>query len=470
MSGVEGWEQEFTAWLTPFLVALGDRRRARWAPVYVRGLLAPGERKSVEPLAARVAPGDYQQLHHFVSGARWDPAPLEALLAAEAERLVGGPDAVLIVDDTALPKQGRHSAGVARQYAGVLGKTANCQVLVSLTLARAEVPVPVALRLFLPEAWTDDAARCRAAGVPEDRLAFRSKPDLALAEIDRVVAAGVTFGLVLADAGYGMSRDFRTGLTARGLTWAVGLLPQQRVYPADVTVRRPRRRRGPGRTGRPRTRPEPTRPATGAAELLATARWRRVTWRDGTKGPLAARFAAVRVRVAEGATVAHSQRLPGEAEVWLVGEERATGERKYYVSNLPGATTRTALVRAIKARWVCEQAHQQLKEELGLDHFEGRSWAGLHRHALLTMISGAFLQHLRLGALRAAPDAAAPPATAASGRGKNRPAPPRAAAAAHAADGAPPRGRAPRRGRAPLSGLPRAAHVPAARTRVIVAE
>ena len=240
--------------------------------MYVRGLLAPGERKSVEPLAARVAPGDYQQLHHAVSGARWDPAPLEALLAAEAERLVGGPDAVLTGDDPALPKQGRHSVGVARQDAGAVGKTANCRALVSLTLAGAEVPVPAALRLFLPEAWTDDEARCRAAGVPDARLASQSKPDLALAEVDRLRAAGVTFGLVLADAGYGLSREFRAGLTARGLTWAAGLLPQQRVYPADVTVRRPRRRRGPGRTGRPRTRPEPTRPTVRrlvAARLTA---------------------------------------------------------------------------------------------------------------------------------------------------------------------------------------------------------
>jgi SRSO17 transposase len=264
------WEREFERWLAPFVAALGDKRRGRWAPVYVRGLLAPGERKSIEPVAARVAPADYQQLHHFVCGARWDPAPLETRLATEAQRLVGGPDAVVIIDDTALLKQGTHSVGVARHYAGAVGKMANCQALVSLTLVRAEVPVPVALRLFLPEAWTADPARCRAAGVPEPRLVFQTKPALALAELDRLRALGVTFGVVLADAGYGTSGAFRRALTARGLVWAVGVLSNQLVYPADVTLRRPPRRR---RTGRAPQRHRPTQPAVGTATMLADARW-----------------------------------------------------------------------------------------------------------------------------------------------------------------------------------------------------
>ena len=163
----DGWEGELGRWLGPFLARLGRKEQRRWAPFYLKGLILPGERKSVEPMAARVAPGDLQQLHHFVSTSPWATAPLEDELVKAADRLVGGPEAVLVVDDTALVKQGRHSVGVKRQYCGQLGKKANCQSLVSLTLARAEVPVGVGLRLFLPEDWGADAARRAAAGVPE---------------------------------------------------------------------------------------------------------------------------------------------------------------------------------------------------------------------------------------------------------------------------------------------------------------
>ncbi len=393
----------------------------------MRGLLGPGDRKSVEPLAARVAPGDYGQLHHFVNASTWDGGPLERVLAGKAQQLVGGPDAVLIVDDTTLPKQGRHSVGVGRQYSGAAGKRANCQALVSLTLARGEVPVPVALRLFLPEEWTADPGRCRAAGVPEDRIPPRTKLEIALEEVDRVRAAGVTFGCVLADAGYGASAEFRRALTTRGLTWAVGITRAQTVYPADVALHWPR-----AATGRPRTHPVPTHEREAAGDVLAGARWRRVTWRAGTKGPLTARFAAVRVVVADGPKAPRTDHLPGEA-AWLVGELRAGGERKYYLTNhAPNATVRQ-LAAAIKARWSCEQAHQQLKEELGLDHFEGRTWRGLHHHALLTMISLAFLQHLRLaaGAWGENPAAAGRPAPAPDPAGR-APRPRRAPAPRHA--------------------------------------
>jgi len=395
---VVGWEREFARWLTPFLEALGDRRRRQWAPVYLRGLLGPGERKSIQPVAARVAPDDYQQLHHFVACSHWDPAPLERVLATEAERLVGGPGAVLIVDDTALLKRGTHSVGVAWQYAGCVGRVTNCQVLVSLTLARGEVPVGVALRLFLPEEWTSDAARCEAAGVPAERVsAHRTKPALALEELDRLTAAGVTFGHVAADAAYGNVVAFRHGLTARGLTWAVGVAPATQVYAAAVALTPPAKpRRGPTSP-----RPVPIPPHVGAAAMLATARWRTVRWRVGTKGMLEGRFAVVRVRVADGPADGDDDHLPGQL-AWLVGEERRDGERRYYLTNHPADTPRRTVIRAIKARWACEQAHQQLKEELGLDHFEGRSWAGLHHHALLTMICLAFLQHLRLAAARPA--------------------------------------------------------------------
>src|SRR4051794_8956957 len=201
------WEDELERWLEPFLQRLRRKAQRRWAPIYLKGLLLPGERKSVEPIAARVAPVDTQQLHHFVSTSPWATAPLEDELVKAADRLVGGPDTVLVIDDTALVKQGRHSVGVKRQYCGQLGKRANCQILVSLTLARAEVPVCIGLRLFLPEDWCSDGARRAAAGVPE-AIICRSKWRIALDEIDRVLASGARFGCVLADAEYGKAAEF----------------------------------------------------------------------------------------------------------------------------------------------------------------------------------------------------------------------------------------------------------------------
>jgi SRSO17 transposase len=395
--GAPGWEGDLERWLAPFLARLSRQAQRHWAPVYLTGLLLPGERKSVEPMASRVAPGDVQQLHHFVSTSPWATAPLEAELVRQAERLVGGADAVLVIDDTALVKQGRHSVGVQRQYCGQLGKKANCQALVSLTLARGEVPVCVGLRLFLPERWLADPERCRRAGVP-DGMAHRPKWRIALDEIDRVVAAGATFGCVLADAEYGKAAEFRQGLSERGRLWAVGVLPTQKVYPADVTLMPPRRLA----TGRPKKHPTPSAERVAAADLfeaLPRSAFRRLTWRRGTKGPLRAAFAAVRVRVADGPAMAGGQHLPG-AEAWLVCELRASGERKYHLTNHPAATPLTALAAVIKRRWVCEQMHQQMKEELGLDHFEGRSWRGLHHHAVMCMLAFAFLQHLRLGSRR----------------------------------------------------------------------
>jgi SRSO17 transposase len=316
------------------------------------------------------------------------------VLAAKADALVGDGDAVLVVDDTALPKKGAASVGVAHQYAGALGKNANCQTLVSLTLARDEVPVPVALRLFLPREWVTDPARLERAGVPEAHRAPRAKGEVALAEIDRLTALGLRFGCVLADAGYGNSALFRQALSARGLSWAVGIPKVQQAYGTEVALLWPR-----ARTGRPRRQPVPSERPVAAEALLADATWRPVVWRRGTKAPLVAEFAALRVRIADGEAVRGGLHLPGE-EVWLVGERRASGEVKYHLSNLPAEIPLERLVGLIKAHWVCEQAHQQMKEELGLDHFEGRNWHGLHHHALMVMIAMAFLQHLRLAGQR----------------------------------------------------------------------
>ena len=388
------WTRALEKWLEPFLDRLGHAKRRRMCPLYVAGLIGPGDRKSVQPIAARLAPGEYDRLHHFVTSDTWDTAPLEAELLVQADRLVGGADAVLVIDDTALPKKGAHSVGVAPQYASALGKNANCQTLVSLTLARGEVPVTASLRLFLPESWTTDPGRMKRAYIPLDHQAFRSKTVIALDEVDRLRAAGVRFGCVLADAGYGMSAPFRQALSERGLLWAVGIPRHQKLYPADVALVFPTAGRG-----RPRLRHIPDSASASAQSVLAGAAWRSVTWRRGTKGRLSARFAALRVRVADGPTQRirdmGNQHMPGE-EVWLIGEHRSNGEKKFYLSNLPAETPLKLLAATVKARWICEQAHQQMKEELGLDHFEGRSWIGLHRHALMTMIAYAFLQSCRL--------------------------------------------------------------------------
>jgi SRSO17 transposase len=408
------WQEALDHWLEPFLARLNRSAQKRWMATYLKGLMLPGERKSIEPMAARVAPGAVQQLHHFVSTSPWLTGPLEDELIRQADRLLGGPDAVLVIDDTALPKQGVHSVGVARQYCGCLGKRANGQVLVSLTLARDEVPIPIVLRLFLPEKWVDDPARCDAAGVPEDRRRRLAKPDLALEELDRVRALGVRFSAVLTDAGYGISAAFRQALSARELVWAAGIPRIQKVFPSEVVMVRPVPKRG-----RSRQTAIPATEAITAETMLKSRPWRTITWREGTKGPLTAAFARRRVRVADGPTARlhghNNQHLPGE-EVWLVGERRTSGERKYYLSNLPARATLKQLAATIKAalgrllpaapgetdrwlchRWVCEQAHQQLKEELGLDHLECRSWRALHHHALLAMLAFTFLQQRRLG-------------------------------------------------------------------------
>ena len=218
---------------------------------------------------------------------------------------------MLVIDDTALPKKGDRSVGVAAPDASSLGKTANCQTLVSLTLARGEVPVMVALRLFLPENWTSDAARLKRAGVPVEHRAARTKPEIALAEIDRVVAAGVHFGCVLADAGYGLSAPFRQGLTTRGVAWAVGIPRHLKVYPVAVKLIWPVATRG-----RPRKRHIPDILSMPAEDMLADAKWQTLSWRNGTKGKLEARFAAVRVRTADGPP----QRIKNKGQQHLPGD------------------------------------------------------------------------------------------------------------------------------------------------------
>ena len=393
----EDWRGDLEVWLAPFLAALRHKTRMRLCPAYVAGLIGPGDRKSVQPMAARDREFGYDQLHHFVAEGVWESAPLEAVLLKEADRLVGDEAGYLVIDDTALPKKGSHSVGVAAQYASALGKTAHCQSLVSVTLASREVPVMVGLRLFLPESWTNDVERMERARVPQERQVVLTKPEIAIEEIDRVIASGARFGCVLADAGYGSSGPFREALSKRDLLWAVGISRRQNVYRADIGPIFPE-----AATGRRRKYHVPDDVAVSSELMLADAKWQKISWRRGTKGKLTCQFAARRVRVADGhrhrISDGRVQAMPGEQEVWLIGERRTTGEQKYYLSNLPADASLKRLAAAIKARWICEQAHQQLKEELGLDHFEGRSWTGLHRHCLMAMIAFAFLQSRRLTA------------------------------------------------------------------------
>lgn len=392
MKRTPAWTKRLDLWLGPFLDVLGDKRRRTWAPLYILGLLLPGERKSMQPISSRVAPKDVEQVHHFVATSCWDTAPVEEVLCHKLDEMLGGDASYLIVDDTSLPKKGIKSVGVAHQYCGALGKQANCQVLVSLTLARDEIPAPIALRLYLPQAWTKDAARCKRAGVPST-IGYRPKWRIALDEIDRVRAAGVRFECVLADAGYGVCAEFRRGLTERDLSWAVGILSTQNMYPVDVAVSIPATS---SKAGRPRMHPKVGESPCSAARFIETkGRFRQIAWRQGTKGALTGDFAIVRVRPADGDEAANGVHLPGDP-AWLVCERLDNGDKKFSLVSLPASASRKEIVAALKARWSCEQAHQQMKEELGLDHFEGRSWLGIHHHAVLTMIAFAFLQHLRL--------------------------------------------------------------------------
>ena len=384
------WKRLFPTWFAPFLSCFRHQAQRRWAPVYIRGLCSTAHRKSIAPLAERVAPGQADQLQNFITDSPWEMAPLLRLLAQQANTLLGGKQAVLIIDDTCLTKFGKHSVGVARQYSGQVGKVTNCQCLVSLTLAKDELPIPLALRLFLPSEWTEDPARCLRAGVPPANTVPQTKWALALEELDRV-RKDVDFGVVLADAGYGNNADFRKALSRRGLLWSVGIVKTQKVYPEDVRVTpAPQRARG-----RPPKYPVTSVERQTVEQVLSNVPWQKIVWRQGSKGPLQGRFAAAFVRIAHGVRTAPGVHLPRE-EVWILGEERAGGEKKYSACNLPPSTALTTLVEIMKRRWACEHAHREFKQEVGLSHFEGRTWRGLCHHATLCLLALGFLQSLRL--------------------------------------------------------------------------
>jgi len=394
---LEARERRFRDYVEQLAGALGHADRREPMRAYLTGLCLPGERKSIEPMAARVDPrhvrARHQSMHHFVANAPWEAA---AMLRVARDWVLEpmarhGPVAAWIVDDTAFPKKGQHSVGVARQYCGVLGKQDNCQVAVSVSVANEAVSVPVAYRLYLPESWARDRRRRRAAGVPED-VEFQPKWQIALAQIRALHAEGVPPAPVLADAGYGDTTDFREALTAAGLLYAVGVKGETTVWrPGQAPVPPKPRRGGRGRpairlrrTGRHR----PVRLKILAAALPA-ATWQTVTWREGTRGAMRSRFARVRVRPAHR----DQQRSDPRPEEWLLiewprGEPEPT---KYWLSTLPEPTPVAELVRLAKLRWRIERDYQELKDELGLDHFEGRGWRGFHHHGALCTAAYAFL-------------------------------------------------------------------------------
>lgn len=389
-------ERRFREYVDRLARALGHEDRRGPVRAYLTGLCLPGDRKSIEPMAAQVDPrrvrARHQSMHHFVANAPWDDAVVlrgaREWVLEQMER--HGPVAAWIVDDTSIPKKGRHSVGVARQYCGVLGKQDNCQVAVTLTLANEAVSVPVAYQLYLPEAWARDAKRRRAAGVPV-ALPFRTKWQVAIEQIRRLREEGLPPAPGVADAGYGVITEFRDHLTVMHVPYVVGTTGETSVWPPDRGPRRPKpsRRRGRPQTRLQRSARHQPMSVNRLAMRLPSAAWRTVTWREGTRGAVRSRFARLRVRPAHR----DERRAEPRPEEWLLmewprGEQAPT---KFWLSTMPATTTAPELVRLAKIRWRIERDYQELKDEFGLDHFEGRGWRGFHHHGSLCITAYAFL-------------------------------------------------------------------------------
>jgi len=388
--------RRFRDYLDRLACAVGHVDRQEPLRAYVTGLSLPGERKSVEPMAARVDPrhvrARHQSMHHLVANAPWeDTAVLRVardlvLEAMERHGAVAG----WIVDDTGMPKKGRHSVGVTRQYCGVLGKQENCQVAVTLTLANEAVSVPAAYQLYLPHTWAEDVKRRRAAGVPEE-VRFRTKWQIALEQIATLQQEELPPAPVIADAGYGVVTEFRAALGAKGIPYVVGVTGETTVWPPGVEPLPPARWRGRGRppTRLRRTGQHHPLSITTLARALPPKAWRTVRWRQGTRGVMHSRFACLRVRAAHRDEGRHAPR-PAEWLLieWPSGESAPT---KFWLSTLPTDLPVSQLVRLAKLRWRIERDYQELQDEVGLDHFEGRSWRGFHHHGALCIAAYAFL-------------------------------------------------------------------------------
>jgi SRSO17 transposase len=372
--------------------------RTRWAGIYVQGLLLDGERKSIQPLSTRVSVpgwrGDTEQaLQLFVNQSVWDE---QAVLQSYRRRMGAAfddPDGIVVIDDTGFAKKGRHSVGVARQYSGTLGKTDNCQIAVSLHYAAPKGDYPLAMRLYLPEAWTSQPERLAAARVPLPHRVPRTKGEIALELLDQLHAEGLPYRAVVADAGYGIGVDFRRGLDERGVAYVVGIAGNEAVLtelPTWSVKPEPARGRPPKRWYLPAA----AAPPVAVKRLAETLERTPFSWRDGTKGALHAEFAWVRVWPAHRWSMgraADDVPEPAAEARWLLVEWRRDGSIRYALSNLPATATLADVVGIWKSRWQVEQGYQQLKEELGLDHFEGRSWPGFHHHASLCFLAYGFL-------------------------------------------------------------------------------
>ncbi len=371
------------AFLQPLMPLLGRAERRRYGAIYLQGLLLEGGRKTASGIAMRCG-GDVQALQQFVSRSPWDFLAIRRELAVQM-LTAASPGGAYIVDDTGFPKKGEHSVGVARQYSGALGKVGNCQVAVSLNYATDDGCFPVNFELYLPQAWGEDAARRQKAGIPGD-LTFRTKWQIGLDMLDQAREWGLPDGVVIADAAYGAITECRRALEERGLHYVVGITPELTVWTEPVTASGPPYS-GRGRTWR-RALPSPVKVGEVAPRLPEEA-WREITWRQGTKGPLTGRFAALKVQPAPE----HWKDKVTEPVCRLLLEWPLTeaGPAKYWFANLPDHTDLRGLVYWAKLRWWVEQNYQQLNTELGMDHFEGRSWLGWHHHVTLTMMAFDFL-------------------------------------------------------------------------------
>lgn len=390
----------FEAYLAHLAAGLGHADRSEGLRGYCTGLMLPLSRKSVEPMAARIEPqrasARHQALHHFVAKAEWSDAELMRRVCQwvvpHMDFSAGG---WWIVDDTGFPKKGRHSVGVARQYCGVLGKQDNCQVAVSISLACEHGSLPVAWQLYLPQEWADDPDRRARAGVPPE-LGFATKTEIALQQLRQLLEGGAPRHCVLADAGYGVDTAFRQALTDMGLQYVVGITSSVVVWPPGVEPLPPLPYSGRGRPPVMPRRTEALQPMSvkDLARFLPASSYQMISWREGTNETLSDRFAAVRVRHAGGN--AGKARLRPEQWLlieWPLGQDEPT---KYFLATLPAGIALDELVSAAHQRWRIERDYQDLKQDFGLDHYEGRGWRGFHHHASLCIASYGFLMAERL--------------------------------------------------------------------------
>jgi len=394
---IERFRLKLEAFLADVVLSMGRKERRQHAEEYIRGLLMDGERKSIEPMADRLPDGDVQALQQFVSQSPWPTKEVRASLARKVEgEFVVEP--YWLVDEVSFPKQGKHSVGVARQYCGALGKTANCQVAVTLDLGTEESSTPLNWALYLPEQWINDPVRRKKAGIPEE-IIFKTKTELALDLIDEVRAWGLQDRLVLTDSGYGDSYEFRQGLRNRELDYVAQVSGELTAWTEDPHPAEPPMKRG-GKIPRKRLYAKElpaTRSLCQIAKDLPSSSWKTITWREGTKGPLSSRFARVVVWMATGLMEGRTMRVPSE-ELLIEWPGGTNEPRKYWLSSLsPHQTSFRALVRKAKGRFRVDQDYEEMKGEVGLDHFEGRSWQGWHHHVTLVTLAYAFLMLERMG-------------------------------------------------------------------------